>query len=513
MFLQFRCGVFFFLSLVVMQACDESQDSKLLSETVPDSAMLHRVETGTTFVHLFEWKWSDIAKECRTFLGPAGYSAVQISPPSEHAIVNANDQVDAYPWYQRYQPVSYRLDSRSGSREELAEMVASCNEAGVQVYADAVINHTTGVVSNQEVRRGSAGSEYSTYRYPEYSFEDFHQCGTKGHDIENYYDRYQVQNCELVNLADLKTETPSVQDKISTYLADLMSLGIAGFRIDAAKHMDVNDILAILEQTEEKAGRKPYIFQEVIDQSNEPIRASEYIRNGNQVTEFRYGADLGRIFLRGKLSWFRNKSPFGEAWGYLPSDSAVVFTDNHDNQRGHGGGGLVLSHKTPRLYTLANIFMLAWPYGYPKVMSSYEFDHPDQSPPHVSGVSKDVHGAKGLNCGKGEWICEHRWPAVANMVQFRRKTMGAPVENWSSNDNNFIAFSRGDLGFVAINRENVRVSLNLPTGLTEGEYCNLLKNDCSERYQVEMDGSMWLELEPMSALVLIRSETPSTHRR
>ena len=24
----------------------------------------------TTFVHLFEWKWEDIATECETFLGP-----------------------------------------------------------------------------------------------------------------------------------------------------------------------------------------------------------------------------------------------------------------------------------------------------------------------------------------------------------------------------------------------------------------------------------------------------------
>ena len=37
-----------------------------------------------TFVHLFEWKWSDVATECEQFLGPKGYSAVQVSPPQEH---------------------------------------------------------------------------------------------------------------------------------------------------------------------------------------------------------------------------------------------------------------------------------------------------------------------------------------------------------------------------------------------------------------------------------------------
>ena len=35
-----------------------------------------------TIVHLFEWKWSDIAAECERFLGPYGYCGVQVSPIS-----------------------------------------------------------------------------------------------------------------------------------------------------------------------------------------------------------------------------------------------------------------------------------------------------------------------------------------------------------------------------------------------------------------------------------------------
>ena len=52
---------------------------------------------------------------------------------------------------------------------------------------------------------------------------------------------------------------------------------------------------------------------------------------------------------------------------------AVIFTDNHDNQRGHGAGGAyILDHRDGNaLYNLGNIFMLAYPYGHPSVMSSY----------------------------------------------------------------------------------------------------------------------------------------------
>ena len=35
-------------------------------------------------VHLFEWKWTDIANECEAYLGPKGFCAVQTSPPMEH---------------------------------------------------------------------------------------------------------------------------------------------------------------------------------------------------------------------------------------------------------------------------------------------------------------------------------------------------------------------------------------------------------------------------------------------
>src|SRR5687768_4935378 len=33
---------------------------------------------GHVSVHLFEWRWDDIAAECENVLGPAGFHAVQI---------------------------------------------------------------------------------------------------------------------------------------------------------------------------------------------------------------------------------------------------------------------------------------------------------------------------------------------------------------------------------------------------------------------------------------------------
>jgi hypothetical protein len=41
----------------------------------------------------------------------------------------------------------------------------------------------------------------------------------------------------------------------------------------------------------------------------------------------------------------------GEGWGFVASGDALVFVDNHDNQRGHGAGGEnILTYKKSKLY-------------------------------------------------------------------------------------------------------------------------------------------------------------------
>lgn len=39
----------------------------------------HQWPERSTMVHLFEWKWDDIADECERFLGPKGFAGVQVS--------------------------------------------------------------------------------------------------------------------------------------------------------------------------------------------------------------------------------------------------------------------------------------------------------------------------------------------------------------------------------------------------------------------------------------------------
>lgn len=468
----------------------------ILSITVIFTGLMAKANPRTTMVHLFEWKWNDIARECEIYLGPNGFAAVQVSPPNEHAIVEGR------PWYERYQPVSYILNSRSGNRDEFVNMVKACKNVGVDIYVDAVINHMTGTLKQGEERLGISGSHFGRFSYPDYSYDDFHHCNRNGNDqINNYGDRFEVQNCALVGLADLNIEKDYVRDRIAKYLNDLVDIGVAGFRIDAAKHMSSKSLNEILKRVK----GNPYIYQEVIDQGGEAVSANEYFVNGD-VTEFKYSLDLSRVMQSGKLHWLNDKKTFGEGWGYMPSESAVVFVDNHDNQRGHGGGGHILNYQNSRQYELASVLMLAWPYGYPQVMSSFAFSSPNTSPPaNEDGATKDVTclSREAGPAALDGWVCEHRWPMIREMVKFRNITSAKfSLNNWWSNGNNQIAFSRGDLGFIVINHEDIDLKQTLQTGLSQGLYCDVLSENCQNKIEVRKNGEADIILKAQSAAAI-----------
>jgi len=437
---------------LVLTACTE--------EPVDAPGVETETRPGAVGVQLFQWTWPAIAAECTDTMGPSGYRYVLTSPPQEHVL--------GQEWWTAYQPVSYQVESRLGSREEFAEMVSTCEAAGVKVIADAVINHMTG---KDEPGTGWAGTEYEHYTYPGlYEEGDFHHCGlTPNDDIANYGDAAQVQTCELLNLADLETGDDSVRDTIVGYLEDLLSLGVAGFRIDAAKHIAPEDVEAITARLPEGT----VIWQEVIRGSGEPVQPEQYTGAGD-VFEFTYGTTLAALG-RNSLSQFEDLAT-GTGPGLLPSATAVVFVTNHDTER----NGTMLTYTARDRYALANVLMLAAPYGLPVVYSGYAFDSLDGKD---AGPVQDADGAVlDAECpadvgptvvlDDGAWTCVHRWPQVAPMVAFRAAAGDAEMTDWWD-DGGVVAFGRQDRGFVAVNGTAEAVSGTWQTSLAPGDYCDV----------------------------------------
>jgi alpha-amylase len=214
-----------------------------------------------------------------------------------------------------------------------------------------------------------------------------------------------------------------------------------------------------------------------------------------EVTEFNYARKLDPNFQdEGKLQYLNT---FGQGWGLLPRDEAVVFIDNHDTQR----GGASLTYKDGGMYNLINIFMLAHPYGYPKVMSSYYFNQHDQGPP-----GSPVHSRGSVSCGNGfPWVCEHRWTAIANMVNWRRSAGAALVSQFVAPGGNTVAFCRGGNACIALNRGGNDWSITVKWPLPPGKYCDVIQSDNTHTcatVTIQEDGSASLNVPALSAVAL-----------
>ncbi|NLU68749.1 alpha-amylase family glycosyl hydrolase [Streptomyces sp. HNM0574] len=397
-----------------------SEPSRSAEEAAPPGG---KAVTAT----LFERPFTSVAQECKDTLGPAGYGYVEVSPATEHI---TGDQ-----WWTSYQPVSYKIAGRLGDESDFKSMVNACHEAGVKVVADAVINHMSAGSGT-----GTGGTEYAKYDYPgTYGDADFHGCRK---DIQDYTNREDVQNCELVGLSDLDTGSDQVRSTIAKYLDRLRELGVDGFRIDAAKHMAAQDVEAI----KGKMADPGYWVSEVIAGENEAVRPEEYTGLGD-VDEFRYGTHLKSAFQGGDLGGLG-----GIADGKLDSGSARTFVDNWDTER----NGSTLTYKDAGLYKLANTFMLAHPYGSPNVYSGYEWSEKDAGPPS----------------GGDGWTQMHADPQITGMVGFRNAVGDAELSDWWA-EGGALAFSRAGKGFVALNSGDGELKRTFATSLPAGAYCNV----------------------------------------
>lgn len=471
---------------------------------------------GSVFVHLFEWKWTDIASECERYLGPAGFAAVQVSPPSEHALLSGS------PWYERYQTVNYSLaQSRSGTEAEFKDMVQRCARVGVGIYVDAVINHMTA----QKTGLGSNGSKFTKYEYAGlYSATDFHQPTCAIADTDYADNAAHVQSCELVGLADLNTGSDTVRDKIAGYLNALVDMGVAGFRIDAAKHMAPADVDALVQRVNQHApGKKPFIFLEVIDNGNEAIKASDYLTVGMasgqaaSITDFQYAGSFERFLGYSTLTVGQFRTLKADSGNLLPSAQAVVFTTNHDTERQDA-----IYYKDGKSYELATVFLLASPYGYPSLMSSFSFErgavgNGSGPPADAQGKTTTVYapGSGASSCAADTqnpalhtWVCQHRAAFVAPMLAFRKVTAGTDIGNFWDNGGNQVAFSRGKQGFVVINREATALSRAFTTGLPAGSYCDVLAGGLKDgacvgtTVVVDATGMASVQVQALTALAI-----------
>jgi alpha-amylase len=444
-----------------------------LSLPSADARAAVSLNTGDVTANLWQANWKSVATACTDHLGPAGYGAVQVAPPAESVSLATSDS-GAHPWWEVYQPVSYQLTSRFGTRAQFSAMVQTCHDAGVRVYVDAVINHMAG--SNNSLTTTYGGSSYSPsgYSYPAvpYSYNDFHHpndgyCNDEDGVIDDWDNAAEVQNCMLLSLSDLRTQSSTVRGKIVSYLNDLIGLGADGFRVDAAKHMDKSDFASILAGLNKTTAenRAPYIAQEIFTGStNTALQPAAFTANGD-VLGFSYAKGLKDHFTNGTV----DRLSTIPSWPLdATSSRTAALVTNHDLER----DGTTLRYQDGSAYTLANYFLLAYPYGKPFLYDGFTFPTSDtgQSPPADDrGLVTDT------DCSAGTWQCLTRSTGVKGMVGWHDATASADtVSDFTATSSSVIGFHRGSLGWIGLNASGSASTATYTTGLADGTYCDVI---------------------------------------
>jgi len=280
--------------LTELDDVDFHWDHPAIVHTGSNSGGDYRGGAKGAIIELFGWRHIDIERECE-FIGKAGYLGVKFFPAQEQVMSEEPFNNVMNPWYFMYQPVSYRLQGRMGTRDDLRRAINACRKHGVRAYADAVVNHMVGSGNDGNPHhRNDAGScvyfpeKNSSADYPPhpglglrngtspfytqgYVYEpapgsglspmqefpsvpwgplDFH-CQRA---LNSWTSPLDLNAGWLVGLVDLNTERDYVRQRIADYMTDLLSIGFAGFRVDAAKHIRPPDLGAIFGKLKTNMG-------------------------------------------------------------------------------------------------------------------------------------------------------------------------------------------------------------------------------------------------------------------
>ncbi len=395
-------------------------------------------------LHAFNWRYDTVEARAAE-IQSLGYRAVLVAPPLKS---------EGAAWWARYQPQDLRtIDHPLGNRQSFQRMSNALRARGIRVYADIILNH----MANEAAQRGDLNypgqrilntyAANTTYWNNQRLFGDLRFNFLSQWDfgpancINNYNDVWQVQNWRLcggpgdAGLPDLLGSSYVVGQQRS-YLTALKGLGVTGFRIDAAKHMPLSHINAVLTP-EIKSG--VHVFGEVI--TNGGAGDSEYsgfllpYLNGTDHGAYDFplfGSIRNALRFGGSMNALVNPAAVGQA---LPNARAVTFTVTHDIPNNGGFRYLILD---PTDETLAYAYVLGRDGGSPLLYSDNN------------------------ESGDNRWVNAYRRSDLAAMIRFHNTTQGSDMQVLSYSDCHLL-FRRGNRGIVGINKcgSTVNTTVNM----------------------------------------------------
>lgn len=197
----------------------------------------------------------------------------------------------------------YEIDPEYGTLSDFDALIAACDERGINVIIDLVVNHTgndnewfLSAVDYLKNLPADAQPSAADCKYIDYYF--FNQEGGPGfHAIEgtNWY--YEGQFSP--NMPDLNLASEAVRAEITNVMTYWIDKGVSGFRLDAAKefysgNISANvEVLSWIQQTATSLKEDCYLVAEVWESFGS---ITQYYTSGiTSIFDFPFGNSSGKI--------------------------------------------------------------------------------------------------------------------------------------------------------------------------------------------------------------------------
>lgn len=148
--------------------------------------------------------------------------------------------VNPSPTYHKYDVRDYKaIDSSYGSMKDFEDLITECNKRGIRVIIDLVVNHTSAQHSWFVTARNNSAPNQNYYR-------SYYHISSTQHNNSWYYlpNSSPVMYYEAVfwdQMPDLNYDTQAVKTEMQGIVDFWLDKGVAGFRLDAVKHVFENN--------------------------------------------------------------------------------------------------------------------------------------------------------------------------------------------------------------------------------------------------------------------------------
>ena len=357
-----------------------------------------------------------------------GFDAIWISP----IIENTEGSYHGYHFTNLY-----NLNYHFGSEDDFKELVKTCHSKDIWVMVDVVANHA-----------GPVGTDFGRIN-PFNRAEHYHDwC-----EINNWRNQWEVENCRLCGLPDLKQENDWVTQKLLEWIHDMVQkYNLDGIRIDT--------IMEVPKWFWDKFRVSAGVFQigEAFD--GNPGYVADYQNHLDSVFNYPLYYTIKSSF----CGSFRNLE------GYLFNTRSVfpapeymaTFVENHDNPRWlHDCGDRAK-------FTNAVIFSLVWE-GIPVFYYAGEQYYAGGADPNNREPLWDNYNTKSTL---------YQLLGKANALRKKVQIWNYAITQRYANDN-FYAFTRGNVLACFTNVQSSQYTITYHDFKDGDKLCNVLYDgDC-----------------------------------